>query len=278
MHAKLECPKLECPKLKWRKSRMATQRGWLVLPGFLAILLTAALPGEAQNTAALERQLTRRVDEYYKLFLSGEWRKGQDYISEDSYDTWLALPKNTMESYEIKEVKVSPDRKQADVTVLVTSRVPQFPSSLSYPQPTKWIYQKRQWFIRLPKPRELSEVFKDVFGTKGPVSAPQVVQSPLRFDQNPVRLPGREGAAELTVQVPFQNDTSAAVTIQDLGANCPCLKAEVDKTVLQPQEKGILTVTYRTPASDTPSRRLVVQATLAPMMFLLDLPVEFSNE
>ena len=257
---------------------MATQGGWLVLPGLLAILLTAALPAEGQNTAALERQLTRRVDEYYKLFLSGEWRKVQDYITEDSYDIWLAQAKNTIQSYEIKEVKVAPDRKQADVAVAATFLIPQFPAPLTQQQRSQWFYQKRQWFVRLQTPRDMNDVFKDVFGTKGPVSTPQPVQSPLRFDQNPVRLPGREGAGEITVKVPFQNDAPAPVTIKDLGTNCPCLHAEVDKTLLQPQEKGILTVTYRTPASDTPSRRLAVQATLAPMMFLLELPVEFRNE
>ena len=257
---------------------MAMQRGWLVVAGFLAILLSSALPGEAQNTAALERQLTRRVDEYYKLFVSGEWRKVQDYITEDSYDVWLAQPKNTIQSYEIKEVKVAPDRKQADVTVAATFLIPQFPAPLTQQQRSQWFYQKRQWFIRLPTPRDMNDVFKDVFGTKGPGSQPQPVPSPLRFDQNPVRLPGREGAAEITIKVPFQNETTTVVTVKDLSTNCPCLNAEVDKTVLPPQEKGILTVTYRTPASDSPSRRLVVQATLGPMMFLLDLPVEFSNE
>ncbi|OFV99789.1 MAG: hypothetical protein A3H28_06690 [Acidobacteria bacterium RIFCSPLOWO2_02_FULL_61_28] len=257
---------------------MATQRGWLVLPGFLAILLTAALPAEGQNTAALERQLTRRVDEYYKLFVSGEWRKVQDYITEDSYDIWLAQPKNTIQSYEIKEVKVAPDRKQADVTVAATFLIPQFPAPLTQPQRSQWVYQKRQWFVRLPTPRDINDIFKEVFGTKGPASQPQPVLSPLRFDQNPIRLPGREGAGEITVQVPFQNETTTVVTVKDLSTNCPCLKAEVDKTEVQPGEKGILTVTYRTPASDSPSRRLVVQATLSPTMFLLDLPVEFSNE
>ena len=244
----------------------------------LAVLLVAALPGEAQNTAALGRQLTKRVDEYYKLYVSGEWRKVQDYITEDSYDTWLALPKNTIESYEIKEVKVAPDRKQADVTVLVTARAPQFPAPFTFPQPSKWVYQKRRWFVRLPKPQELSEVFKQVFGAKGPVSQPQPVQSPLVFDQNPIRLPRSEGAAETTVKVPFQNVTSTPVTVTDLGTNCPCLKAEVDKTEVQPGEKGILTVTYHAESGDRPPRPPVVQATLAPSLFLLDLPVEFSNE
>ena len=257
---------------------MTVRRSVLFSGVFLTLLvLLSALPGEAQNSAALERQLAKRVDEYYKLFVSGEWRKVETYLTEDSYDSWLALPKNTIESYQIKEVKIAPDRKQADVTVLVTSRVPQFPAPFTFPQPTKWLYQKRQWFIRLPKARELSEVFKEVFGTKGPTSQPQPVQSPLVFDQNPLRLPRSQGGAEITAKIAFQNVTSTAVTVTDLGTNCLCLKAEVDKTVVQPQEKGVLTVTYRE-SEGPPTRRLAIQATLAPSLFLLDLPVEFSSQ
>ena len=56
----------------------------------------------------------------------------------------------------------------------------------------------------------------------------------------------------------------------------PCLKAEVDKTEVQPGEKGTLTVTYHAESGNRPPRP-TVQATLAPSLFLLDLPVEFSN-
>ena len=260
------------------ESRMAVRRSVLFSGVFLTLLgLFSALPGEAQNTAALERQLTKRVDEYYKLLVTGEWRKVQDYITEDSYDTWLAQPKNTIQSYEIKEVKVAPDRKQADVTVMVTFIIPQFPVALTHARPSQWVYQKRQWFIRLATPKELGEVFREVFGTKGPVSEPQPVTSPLVFDQNPIRLPRNEGAAETTVKVPFQNVSSTPVTVKDLNTNCPCLSVEVDKTMVRPQEKGTLTVTYRAPANDRPARP-AIRAVLSPSLYLLDLAVEFSNE
>lgn len=246
---------------------------------FLALLvLISALPGEAQNIPALERQLTKRVDEYYKLFVTGAWRKVQDYLTEDSQDIWFGLPKNTIDSYEIKEVKIAPDRKQADVTVLVTFRIAQFPSPFTAPRPSKWVYQKRQWFVRLPKPEELSETIQRVFGTKASSSAPQPVQSPLRFDQNPVRLPRSEGASEITVKVPFQNITTAPVTVRDLGTNCVCLKAEMDKVELAAEEKGILTVTYIAAPGERPSHRMAVQAMISPSLYLLDLTVEFSNE
>lgn len=257
---------------------MAVRRNRMGLPGLLTILaLFSALPGEAQNIPALERQLTKRVDEYYKLLVTGQWRKVQDYLTEDSQDAWFALPKNTIDSYEIKEVKIAPDRKQADVTALVTFRIPQFPSPFTQPRPSKWVYQKRQWFVRVAKPEEMGEILQKVFGAKGPSSAPQPAQSPLRFDPNPVRLPRSESGSAITVKVPFQNITATPVTIKDLGTNCACLKAEMDKETLAPEEKGILTVTYLAAPAEPPSHRMAVQAMIYPSLFLLDLTVDFGN-
>lgn len=246
----------------------------------LAVLLLCSLPGEAQNIPALERQLTKRVQEYFQLLVTGEWRKVENYITKDSQDTWLAQAKSKIESFEIKEVKVAPNGREADVMVLVTFYIPQVSAPFHQPRRTKWIYERRNWFTPLPPLLSATELFQKVFGQGANMgslpSVPQPVQSPLRFEQNPIRLTRPEGAAEITVKVPFQNVTPNAVTVMDLGTNCPCLQAAMDKLVVQPGEQGILTVTYRV-SGGPPARPPAVQATLGPAMYLLDLPVEISG-
>ncbi|MCH7977398.1 MAG: hypothetical protein IH935_00270, partial [Acidobacteria bacterium] len=66
----------------------------------LIFLLAAGLPGRAQDQAAPEsekaRQLTERVDQLYQLFVSGDWRKVEPYVAEESQDIWLAQAKGTI--------------------------------------------------------------------------------------------------------------------------------------------------------------------------------------
>jgi hypothetical protein len=189
------------------------------------------------------------------------------------------MAKNKIESFEVKEVQIAPDGREADVTVLVTFYIPQISAPFHQPRKTKWINERRNWHIKLPPVVSATELFQKVFGgaSMGGLSAPQPVQAPLRFDQNPVRLSPQQGAAEVTAQVPFQNTTASVVSVTQLGSNCPCLQVSMDKVLLQPGEQGILTVTYRALPTGPPPRPPVVQATIGPSFYLLDLPVEITG-
>jgi hypothetical protein len=247
----------------------------------LALWLVSALPGEAQRVSARERQLTKRVQEYFQLLVTGDWRKVENYLTKDSQDTWLTMAKNKIESFEVKEVQIASGDREADVTVMVTFYIPQVSAPFHQPRKTKWIYERRNWFTRLPPMMSATELFQKVFAAGGSgatvPSMAQPVQSPLRFEQNPIRLPRQEGATEITVHVPFQNVTSGVVSVTQLGTNCPCLAATVDKQILQPNEAGVLTVTYRGSPGAPPARPPAVQATIGPSLYLLDLPVEIGG-
>ena len=127
----------------------------------LVLLLAAGLPGRAQDQAAQERQLTERVDQLYQLFVSGEWRKVEPYVAEESQDIWLAQAKGTIDSFEIKEVKVAPDGERADVTVMTIFRIAQVPGSpIHMPQKSEWLFEKSQWVIKLKHPPTMLDIFK----------------------------------------------------------------------------------------------------------------------
>ncbi len=241
----------------------------------LILLFAAGLPGRAQDQAVLERQLTERVDQLYQLCVSGEWRKVEPYVAEESQDLWLAQAKGTIDAYEIKEVKIAPDGERADVTVMTAFRIAQVPGSpIHMPQMSEWLFEKGQWVIKLKPPPSMLEIFK----MSGAPSNPPVLKAPLVFDQNPVRIPPPEAGSETVLRVPFQNVTSNVVMIQDLSTNCSCLQAEVDQTAVRPDGQGVLTLTYHPSANSSSKRSFSVQAILAPSTYFLDLPVVLSNE
>jgi hypothetical protein len=255
---------------------MAFRVRWLgggLLP--LILLLCGAMPGEARSQSVLEKKLTQRVDQIYQLFVSAEWRKVGPLLTEDSQDYWLAQPKGKVDSYHIESVEIAPNGKQATAMVKVTFQVKEGPGiPFTMIRRSNWVYQKGQWFMKLAPPSSMLQMFKSSSGPSNAVKA----QSPLRFDENPIHAARPQPGTEVVVKVPYQNVTPNTITVQDLRTNCPCLKVEMDKTVVKPEEKGLLTVTYQASAETTPGRTPTVQAVLAPVMFLLDIPVLFDSE
>jgi len=240
----------------------------------LALWLVPSPSTEAQNLAAREQQLKQRVEEVYRLFVTGEWRKVEAYVSEDSRDLWFGQPKSAIEAYELGEIKLDPDGRRADVTVKATFRVPPVPVPFTMPQKGEWVFENEQWFLKVkPRPTML-----EMFRATGAPLNPQASRSPFTFEQNPVVLPKAEGGSEIVVKVPFQNVIPTAVTVQELSTTCACLKAEMDKLQLRPEEHGILTVTYRATAGETPPSGLAIRGLLfTPAVYQLELPVALEN-
>ena len=240
------------------------------------VLLLAAFPhpAESQGQAALEKQVTKRVDQIYQVFVSGEWRKVAPFLTEDSQDLWLAAPKGKLDSYHIESVEIAPNGKQATAMVKVTFQVKEAAGvPFTMLRRSDWVYQKGQWLMKLKPPSSLLDTFSMIAPSKAVKAT-----SPLLFDQNPIHLSRPQPGSEVVIRIPFQNVTPNVISVQDLRTNCACLKAEMDKTEVKPEEKGLLTVTYRALSNTPPSPAPVVQAILAPVMFLLDIPVVIDTE
>ena len=240
---------------------------------FPAVLLLAlALPAGAQDLAAREQQLRQRVDEVYRLFVAADWRGVEQYLTEDSKAIWAARPKQRYGPYSIESVRVADDGLHADVTVRTIMSLPMAPTtSLEVPQPTQWVYSNGVWLLSFTS----HKVPLDLFQTSARKFTPYVKKSPIRFEQDPVELPPIQRGERTVVQVPFQNVSGEVARIRGLRANCSCLTVKADKTTLQPDETGILTVTYRAP--NRLLRNLSIGATLHPGSYLLDLRVHPDN-
>ena len=149
--------------------RILRSAGWLVP---LILLLGFPLPAQSRDQSALEKKLTKRVDQYYSSFVSGDWKTVETLITDSSRDIWKAEWKGTIESFHIESLKIDSDGKRADVIATVKLRVAQISVPLELPQKTEWIYKKRQWFLQLKPPANLMDMFKGTGGPPAISSAP----------------------------------------------------------------------------------------------------------
>lgn len=260
---------------------MKERYGWLVLPtSLITLLLVSALPGSTQAPSRQERELTARVEELYRLFVAGDWKKVEPMVSEGTQNIWLVQPKGKIEAFQITEVKVEPDGRQANVTVMVTYRIPQVTTPFTQTERSKWVLEKGRWVIQLQPMPSLSGMYPSMFEqTPNSNVASPTAPLPIVFSEKPVRIRRPQGGSETTVKVEIQNVTPNTVKLQNLGTDCPCLKVVADRTELRPVEKGNLTLTYNPSLHPDPKAPLHVRGTiLAPAIFTLDLPVNITDE
>jgi hypothetical protein len=237
----------------------------------MVLLLSLPLPAECKDSGAMEKKLTKRVDGFYRSFVTGEWSKITPFVSEDTRPIWLGVQKSTIISYKIDTLEVAPGGKTAKVSVMVTNRFPQaYNASFTQTQRSEWIYQKGDWFVKIRPRPSLTELFKSLSTSPGPAVP---MTPPIAFEQNPVQFPIRDDGADSVRKVYFQVAIPVAVVVQNLRTNCDCLKAELDRTAYEPTGDGVLTLTYHATSNNPPNSPLVVEATIAPLGYQLSLPV-----
>jgi len=245
---------------------------WVVLIFWLTP--GGAVPAPAQESSpSPEQRLRERVDGVYQLFVTGQWRAVMNFLTEDSKDIWFGLPKGKMDSFEIQEIRIDPDGQRADVKVMSTFRIPQVDAPFHQPQNSEWFYQEGDWFLKLKEPKSLLETMMSQ-NAQNPI----IVQPPLVFDENPVKIPAAPDGESVTVKVPFRNDTPTAVAVRELATSCQCLKAVMDPLIIPAQSGGVLSITFTPPANFASGRTPAVHALLAPSMYLLNLPLVIKEE
>lgn len=233
------------------------------------VVLFAVHPAHAEKQNKEEKKLIKRVEEFYRLLVNAQWGKVEPFVTPDTREIWISAPKNKLMSFHVENVKMAPDGKQATVSVSVVGTVARLPgASMNQTQNSEWLKDRGKWYIKLKRSPSLLEIFKTI---KSPSDIAST-QPPLIFDHNPVKIPEDTGG-ETVVKVSFQSIAGYGIAIQDLGTSCPCLTAEVDRTSMQLGEKGVLTLHYN-PAANVPTQRtLSVHATVAPLMYPLQLSV-----
>jgi hypothetical protein len=246
------------------------------------MLFGSVIPSYSADQTPLEKQLMKRVDEFYQTFLTGNWTRISQYITKDSQDIWLAQPKGLIESYKIDSVTVAPDGKTAKVMVKVMTRFMQTAQLLTQLQNSDWIYEKGQWLAKLhpQDPTPMTEMIKSgaasMPNSPGMANQPKA-HSPLLFDETEVHIRPSSTGGDVVVKIPYQNTTPFLITIDGVGTTCNCLKVEMDKMMVESAVKGTLIVTYHGSGAP-PSGPQKIHATFLPLKYEWSIPVVFDSK
>jgi hypothetical protein len=234
----------------------------LLRPAFSQAPATAA-PQAAAGIAEKEwtqRQqlLTSRITELYVLLRDSGFRQAEAYYTDDSKEAYYNTPKRPINSFTVKEVKMKPDGRSASATVEIKFSAPNMPSEMTLPQKSRWVYEKDNWYTKLPPivPNPLS-LFA---GRQDPQNAV------LLFEKTEQQI----ARGQNVYVFPFKNASKQPVEVVFVDDPCDCLEASVDKPKLEPGESAKLTVKSDIELTQQ-ARAFSIQVYARPMMKVTNL-------
>jgi hypothetical protein len=167
----------------------------------------------AQSTPTRETLLRQRVDEFWKAFLDGKYRRADSLVLEDDKDAFFSWPKKKIFKIETSQVKFTEDGKMAEVmTPVETDEMMVGVGQLRITRPvlTYWKLAEDNWWWFAPKDvvREGGPFGKMLINPSG---QPENAQTPI-----PRAAPVGPTVAELWTKV-MPNKTELAFALDRPG-------------------------------------------------------------
>jgi hypothetical protein len=198
--------------------------------------------------ADVDKALRERITEFYHYHVTGEHRKAEALVAEDTKDFFYSRNKPSYLSFEITGIQYSDNYTRAKATVLCEQYVmmPGFADKpMKVPTPSTWKLVDGKWYWYVD-PDTLKETpfgkMTPGAGTRPTTSLPAIPTSADAFihlvkpDKGTVRLkPGERQ------QVTITNTAPGNMTISVAGG-LPGLSARLDKNELKIGEKAVLTL------------------------------------
>ena len=203
----------------------------------------------------VDQALRDRVSKFYQAHVEGKFRQAEQYVAEDSKDTYYEMDKKRYFGFEIVKLVYEENYTKANVVTAVDMewRTPRLGAvRVKAPISTKWKIDNGQWcWYVIPQdsvqtPFGMMKDGPDDPTRSAPMSGPRwiepsVVQSGVKADRQGVRLSTYEtlsGAVRLTNTVP------GVVKLEVMYTVTPGLSAKFEKTELKQGESTDLTFTY----------------------------------
>ena len=121
----------------------------------------------------IEEALRSRITQFYDLFKQGKFREAEQFVAEDSRESYYSAQKGRVLGFSIKEIDFGSDFKTARALLTVKTMMPFAGSALvDVPMGTDWAWTEGSWFMVLPQARPGDQI-QTPFGTKtiGPETA-----------------------------------------------------------------------------------------------------------
>ena len=145
----------------------------------LLALITASLawaqndPFDQPPPPEIEEALRSRITQFYDLFQKGKFREAEQFVAEDSRESYYIARKGRIHGFSIKEIYFGSDFKTAKALLTLKTMVPFAGSTpIDVPMGTQWAWTDENWFLVLPKARPGDQI-QTPFGLKtiGPETA-----------------------------------------------------------------------------------------------------------
>jgi hypothetical protein len=202
--------------------------------------------------AGVDQALRERIKQFYQYHVTGEFRKAEGFVAEDTQDFFYSHNKPRYLSFEIKSIQYSDNYTKAKAVVVCEQYVPMpgfGDKPFQVPTPSTWKIENEKWMWWV----DPATVGQSPFGTMkpGPMkqgapslgpSAAAIAQNPnflftqVKLDRDAVSLKPGESA-----QVTIANGAPGPMTVT-IAEKLAGVEASLDKTDLQAGEKAILTV------------------------------------
>ena len=223
------------------------------LVAFLAVAAFAqtAPPPAEKPPAEVEQAVRARVNEFYTLLQSKQYRKAEALIADDTKDYYYNGSKMDISKFEVQDIQYSENFTRAKATTQVSEHVVVFgfpPGDIILKLPTWWRLENGNWYMYV----DVSKQFTP-FGTPantgphpgaGSPALPPELPAPPSFSYGKVHADKQ--AIDLVVggseQVGIVNESEGFVSVQ-LGYPVSGLEAKLDRTSVPGGQKAILTLT-----------------------------------
>ncbi len=208
----------------------------LVLPdaGGRFMAATAAPPQESQA----EQALRKRVEGFFGFWQAGNWVKAEDYVTEESKETFLAEQKGTLPRFEVESLALARDQQSAKAVIRIYVLSPFSPQPFPFTKTTQWRQVNGVWLCdwQSSENRSLSDIRKEAMSPPAPEQ--------LKFKGHKYWLGQIHPDQIKAARYPFTNVTDHDVKLTSVLTGCKCLQVKTEKEVYKAGEPGELVVEF----------------------------------
>ncbi len=232
-----------------------------------AVVVTAAFAQTATEPAprppaAVDEALRARITEFYQLHVTGEYRKAEKLVAEDSQDIYYEHGKPKYLSFEIKTIAYSDNFTKAKVSVTCeqyVSGLGNLGKPVKIPSTSSWKVVDGKWFW-WADPEELARGPMGKMANAGTKPDPGAKPNPENIPTTPDFAMGKVKWEKDTLAVKPNSTYQLAITNGSAGTTSlvlkqilPGIELSIDKANLNPGEKAV--VTFKT--NDNPHAGMI---------------------
>jgi hypothetical protein len=261
---------------------------------FLALILVSSLwaqtPGNVFEKAppGVDDALRDRIGKFYQAHVDKKFRQADQYVAEDSKDTFFAANKPACLAFRIDKVVYSENFTKAKATVFCKQRImaPGFPATpMDVPMPDTWKLENGQWFWYLdlsagrdtpfghtkPAPEGTPDAVPDPKAALAAAPSIETIWKSVQADKQVVQLSTTKLSTD---QVTISNKMPGVITLSLEGTVSPGVRVKLDRTEVKAGEQAIVAFRFQ-PGEQAPPKPGEVGVRVQPTNQLIPIGIEF---